>query len=84
MDARVKNINRPITGISAEDENNREDRISFISEQFLGAPTLIVTKELNPYTDTVELDGNIIVGRSIVNAGFAPQTLRTYLYVTEN
>lgn len=69
---------------AAEDSNNRDDRIAFISEQFLGAPTLIVTKKINPHTKVLEPDGNIIVGRKIVPVGFKLQTLRTYLYVTEN
>jgi type IV pilus assembly protein PilY1 len=68
----------------AEDSKNRDDRIAFISEQFLGAPTLIVTKKLNPKTNTLEPDGNIIVGRKIIPVGFNLQTLRTYLYVTED
>lgn len=68
----------------AEDSNNRDDRISFISEQFLGAPTLIVTKKVNPDTDVLEPDGNIIVGRKVIPVGFKLQTLRTYLYVTED
>jgi type IV pilus assembly protein PilY1 len=68
----------------AEDSNNRDDRISFISEQFLGAPTLIVTKKINPDTSVLEPDGNIIVGRKVIPVGFKLQTLRTYLYVTED
>ena len=68
----------------AEDSKNREDRIAFISEQFLGAPTLIVNKKANPITEILEPDGNIIVGRKIVPVGFKLQTLRTYLYVTED
>lgn len=68
----------------AQDANNRSDRIAFISEQFLGSPTLIVTEKLNPDTGLLEADGNIIVGRKIMPVGFQLQTLRTYLYVTEN
>jgi len=68
----------------AEDSKNREDRIAFISEQFLGVPTLIVTKTTNPDTNVEEPDGNIIVGRKIIPVGFKLQTLRTYLYVTED
>ena len=67
----------------SEDAKNRDDRIAFISEQFLGAPTLIVTKKLDPDTNVEEPDGNIIVGRKIIPVGFKLQTLRTYLYVTE-
>ena len=69
---------------AAEDQNSTDDRKTFISEQFLGAPTLIVTKTTNPDTNTEESDGNIIVGRKIIPVGFKLQTLRTYLYVTEN
>jgi type IV pilus assembly protein PilY1 len=69
---------------AAEDPNSTDDRKTFISEQFLGAPTLIVTKKTNPETNTEESDGNIIVGRKIIPVGFQLQTLRTYLYVTEN
>ncbi|PKG86438.1 hypothetical protein CXF85_01680 [Colwellia sp. 75C3] len=67
-----------------EDPKNREDTIAFISEQFLGAPTLIVTKQINSVTGIEESVGNIIVGRKIVPVGFTLQTLRTYLYITED
>ena len=67
-----------------EDPDNPDDRKIFISEQFLGAPTLIVTPKLDPDTGISEPDGNIIVGREIIPVGFKLQTLRTYLYVTEN
>ncbi|MGB1261531.1 MAG: pilus assembly protein [Cognaticolwellia sp.] len=53
-------------------------RSTKISEQFLGAPTLIVVPDANG--DTI---GNIIVGREVVNAPFTLQTMRTYLYVGE-
>jgi type IV pilus assembly protein PilY1 len=49
-----------------------------ISEQFLGAPTLIVVPDANG--DTI---GNIIVGREIVMTPFKLQTMRTYLYIKE-
>lgn len=68
----------------AEDSKNRENRIAFISEQFLAAPTLIVTKITNPDTNIEQPEGNIIVGRKIIPVGFKLQTLRTYLYVTED
>jgi type IV pilus assembly protein PilY1 len=67
-----------------EDQSSTDDRKTFISEQFLGAPTLIVTKKINPKTGVLEADGNIIVGRKVVPVGFKLQTLRTYLYVTED
>jgi type IV pilus assembly protein PilY1 len=49
-----------------------------ISEQFLGAPTLIVVPDANG--DTI---GNIIVGREVVMTPFKLQTMRTYLYIKE-
>jgi type IV pilus assembly protein PilY1 len=69
---------------AAEDARNRDDRIAFISEQFLDSPTLIVTDKLDTDTGKVESEGNIIVGRKIMPVGFKLQTLRTYLYVGEN
>ena len=58
---------------------NRKDTIKYISEQFLGSPTLIVTKE----TGTDEPEGDIIVGRTVLPVGFTLQTIRTYLTVDE-
>jgi type IV pilus assembly protein PilY1 len=49
-----------------------------VSEQFLGAPTLIVVPDDNG--DTI---GNIIVGREVVITPFKLQTIRTYLYIKE-
>ncbi|TWX66552.1 pilus assembly protein [Colwellia sp. C1TZA3] len=49
-----------------------------VSEQFLGAPTLIVVPDANG--DTI---GNIIVGREVVITPFKLQTMRTYLYIKE-
>jgi type IV pilus assembly protein PilY1 len=69
---------------AAEDARNRDDRIAFISEQFLDSPTLIVTDKLDTDTGKVESDGNIIVGRKIMPVGFKLQTLRTYLVIQEN
>lgn len=66
-----------------KDSKNREDRISFISEQFLGAPTLIVIPN-DPDDATAGTTGNLIVGRRIVDIGFNLQTMRTYLYITED
>lgn len=68
----------------AENYLNRDDRIAFISEQFLGSPTLIVIPTDDGDPDTIdESEGNIIVGRKIISVGFTLQTLRTYLFVTE-
>ena len=66
-----------------EDSKNREDRIAFISEQFLGAPTLIVIPD-DPDDPKSDSTGNLIVGRRIVDVGFNLTTMRTYLYVTED
>ena len=68
---------------ASEDPKNREDRIAYISEQFLGSPTLIVTDDGDPNTND-DPSGNIIVGRKIIPVGFSLQTLRTYLYTTED
>lgn len=68
----------------ADESESSDDRKTLISDQFLGSPTLIVTKTLNSDTNTLEPEGNIIVGREIVPVGFTLQTLRTYLYVTED
>ena len=66
----------------SESSENRSDRISLISEQFLGSPTLIVLPDDpdNPKSDTT---GNLIVGRKIIGVDFSLKTMRTYLYVTE-
>lgn len=68
----------------ADESENSDDRKMLISDQFLGAPTLIVTKKINPVTGVLESEGDIIVGREIIPVGFKLQTLRTYLYVTED
>lgn len=68
----------------ADESESNDDRKTLISDQFLGTPTLIVTKTLNSNTNTLEPEGNIIVGREIIPVGFKLQTLRTYLYVTED
>lgn len=55
-----------------------------INEQFLGAPTLIVVPndDGDPETNDDAI-GNIIVGRKIIPVGFTLQTMRTYLYISE-
>jgi type IV pilus assembly protein PilY1 len=68
----------------SEDSDNRDDRIALISEQFLGAPTLIVLPDDDGDSETVDdTVGNIIVGRKIIPVGFSLQTMRTYLYIRE-
>ena len=62
----------------SEEENSREDRIAFISEQFLGSPTLIVIPEDDGDSSTIdESVGNLIVGRRMIEVGFRLQTMRT-------
>lgn len=71
-------------------------RKTFISEQFLGSPTLIVIPEDSDSGGSSngegeegegesdgDAKGNLIVGRKIINVGFSLKTMRTYLYVTE-
>lgn len=61
-----------------------DERKVYISEQFLGSPTLIVVPEDDGDDDTIdEASGNIIVGRRIIPVGFNLQTLRTSLYIKE-
>ena len=62
-----------------------DERKVYISEQFLGTPTLIVIAEDDGDANTIdEAVGNIIVGRKIVPVGFSLQTMRTHLYIEEN
>ena len=62
-----------------------DDRKVYISEQFLGTPTLIVVPEDDGDANTIDQAvGNIIVGRKIVPVGFSLETLRTHLYIDEN
>lgn len=73
-------------------------RKTFISEQFLGSPTLIVIpndsgsegsggdggeNEGEEDNGGSDATGNLIVGRKIINVGFSLKTMRTYLYITE-
>ncbi|GLX77161.1 type IV pili system adhesin PilY [Thalassotalea insulae] len=67
----------------SEDADNRDDRIAYISEQFLGAPTLIVVPEDDGGETPGDAVGNIIVGRKIIPVGFQLRTMRTYQYVKE-
>ena len=60
--------------------NNRK---TFISEQFLGTPTLVITDKTNTDTGVSEAVGNIIVGRKLADREFKLQTMRNYLYVEE-
>lgn len=67
----------------SEDSDNRSDRITLISEQFLGSPTLIVLPD-DPSDPKSEVTGNLIVGRKVIGVDFDLKTMRTYLYVTED
>jgi type IV pilus assembly protein PilY1 len=68
---------------------NTGNRKTFISEQFLGTPTLVITDQpSSPATPgdppgPDEPVGNIIVGRKLIDNTFKLQTMRTYLYVEE-
>ena len=66
------------TTINVESPPDDAVRSIEISEQFLGAPTLIVVPDANG-----ETIGNIIVGREIVNTPFTLKTMRTYMYIKE-
>lgn len=63
-----------------EDEDTDDIRKIFISEQFLGPPTLIVTED----PETEELKGVGVIGRTPLDMDVVPRTIRNYLYVTEN
>ncbi|MDO6427820.1 PilC/PilY family type IV pilus protein [Thalassotalea sp. 1_MG-2023] len=71
----------------AENPNGITDgdkRKVYISEQFLGSPTLIVVPEDDGDPNTVDdTTGNIIVGRRIIPVGFTLKTMRTNLYIEE-
>lgn len=66
------------TTVDVESPPEDAERSIKISEQFLGAPTLIVVPD-----DKGDTIGNIIVGRRVVNTPFTLQTMRTYLYIKE-
>jgi type IV pilus assembly protein PilY1 len=68
----------------SEASRDGDKRIEFISEQFLGAPTLIVIPEDGNDNDTVKKSvGNLIIGRKIIPVNFRVQTMRNYLYIDE-
>ena len=82
-------------GIGRFNEGNRS---TYISDDFLDTPTLIINREIHdtpvpdPETglDTEEVrttfssTGSIIVGQKIIDAPLMPQTTRTYLYIEED
>ena len=68
---------------TAEGRTDGQGRIDYISEQFLGSPTLIVVPD-DPSDPDDKAKGNIIVGRKIIPVGFNLSTLRTFLYTDED
>ena len=67
------------------DSDAEAERRTEVNEQFLGAPTLIVVPDDDGDPDTDDdSKGNIIVGRKIIPVGFTLQTMRTYLYISED
>ena len=59
-------------------------RIIEIGDEWLGSPTLIVLPTSTSDTDPANAEGDIIVGRTILDVDFTLSTNRTYLYTTEN
>lgn len=64
--------------------DTRGERIKHIGNQFLGAPTLISTPVINEETGVAKTQGNLIVGKEILQVGFTLQTMRTSLTIPEN
>lgn len=60
-----------------------DDRKVVISEQFLDAPTLFYNKQLDGDGNIIDT-GGIIIGREVKEVPFNPETIRTYLFATEN
>jgi len=69
-----------------KDDQVRDDdiRIIEIGDEWLGSPTLIVLPTSTSDTDPANAEGDIIVGRTILDVDFTLSTNRTYLYTTEN
>jgi type IV pilus assembly protein PilY1 len=65
------------------DSENRGDRIKQIGYQFLGQPTLISTPVIDSTTNETKIQGNLIVGKEVVQVGFTMQTIRTSLTIPE-
>jgi type IV pilus assembly protein PilY1 len=64
--------------------DTRGERIKHIGNQFLGAPTLISTPVTDAVTGETNIQGNLIVGKEILQVGFTLQTMRTSLTIPEN
>ncbi|MCP4320324.1 MAG: hypothetical protein GY787_00380 [Alteromonadales bacterium] len=68
----------------SEDADNRGDKIKHIGDQFLGQPTLISTPVIiDSETKETKMQGNFIVGKEVIPAGFTLQTIRTSLTIPE-
>ena len=71
---------------SVDYDTTRGDKIIPITDQFLGSPTIIVVKvddDNDPNTPDVPR-GYIDIHGTLVDANFTINTLRSYLYVTED
>lgn len=66
------------------DARTGEPRIRYINGQFLGPPTLIVTKTDDGDPATDDTDAGIIVGREKMGVDLMLKTSRTYLYIDES
>ena len=66
---------------SKKSSANRSDRIAYISEQFLGAPILIVNIDDKKRVNA-RATGKLIVGQRIISVDFILKTMRTSLYIT--
>ncbi|MCP4987506.1 MAG: hypothetical protein GY928_16050, partial [Colwellia sp.] len=68
----------------SEDADNRGDKIKHIGDQFLGQPTLISTPVIiDSETKETKMQGNLIVDKEVIPAGFTLQTIRTSLTIPE-
>lgn len=80
-------INKYNTSDGSDDSGPNDDpvtgRRTFISEQFLGTPTLVITNKTNAETGEIEAVGSMIVGRKQGGPEPKLQTMRTYLTVDE-
>ncbi|MDX2367717.1 MAG: PilC/PilY family type IV pilus protein [Colwellia sp.] len=67
-----------------ENERDSDERVIEIGDEPLGTPTLIVLPKNDSDTGPADAEGDIIVGRIIIDVDFKLNTNRTYLYTTEN
>ncbi|WP_057830692.1 pilus assembly protein [Colwellia sp. TT2012] len=66
------------------DNRAGDDRIKHIGNQFLGAATLISTEVEDLVTGDKHTQGNLIIGKEVLEVGFTLQTMRTSLTIPEN